>query len=138
MAIAGEKVSRKWKAKLENSIGMGIAEFSRGLAKQILAVERQELDIEKAIATMLDSDHYARYRKVFDLYGIEGRTAAVLLSCVHPIDRFLDENGREIIERIDGSKRYRSLSAFKLTLGIGKVQYQSGGECRWKAGSSSD
>lgn len=41
-----------------------------------------------------------------------------------------------MIEREEGTKRYRSLASFKLPIGLGKVQYQSGGQLFWKAGGS--
>jgi transposase len=137
-ALTGEKVSKKWRKEFEDSIGEGIGSFTQGLAKQLLLIDQQELLIEQAIASELEKECYQRYLVAFDKFGINGKAAAAIIAQAFPIERFLNERGRPIVERVAGSKRHRSLSSFKLSLGIGRVQYQSGGELRWKAGGSSD
>ncbi|NJR40809.1 MAG: hypothetical protein HC781_20690 [Leptolyngbyaceae cyanobacterium CSU_1_4] len=92
---------------------------------------------EATIEDNLNQEKYQHYMEVLSTWGIKNETAAAFISHAYPIERFLDPHGKPIIERIDGSKRYRSLAAYKLSMGIGRVQYQSGGELKWKAGGSS-
>lgn len=134
-AISGERVTPSNAAILERSIGTGIGSFSAGLARVLLELDQQEISIESQISRIYEAPKYEKYRQCFESWGIHGRTAACLLAHVYPIERFLDK-GREIIEREDGTKRYRSLASFKLSIGLGKVQYQSGGQLYWKAGGS--
>lgn len=134
-AISGERVTPTNAAVLEQSIGTGISSFSAGLARVLLELDQQEILVETQIDRLLNAPKYHRYRECFDSWGIHGRTAAALLAHIYPIERFLVD-GREVIEREDGTKRYRSLASFKLSIGCGKVQYQSGGQLHWKAGGS--
>jgi hypothetical protein len=135
-AIEG-KPSKYWEKVLAGSIGTGIGEFSRGLATQLIAIERQEYALEMQLNQVMSDEVYQPYLKVFEDYKISGRTAAVLLGAIFPIERFL-ENGKPIVDRLDGVKRYRSLASFKLTLGMGMVQVQSGEYEKWQAGGRAD
>lgn len=137
-AIAGTKVSQKWQKEMSRSIGTGISAFSQGLARQLILLDEQERHIERSLTNEMEQPQYQPYLETFSRYVIHGRIAAALLSQIYPIERFLNEDGHPIVERIDGRKYYRSLSSFKLTVGMGKVQYQSGGEIRWKAGGSAE
>lgn len=139
--IAEEKPSVKWQKELDNSIGIGVSEFSRGLARQICEIERQEFQIEEKVAKELEAEKYAPYLKVFEDYAFGARVTAIVLSEIYPFERFL-KDGRQINEYIDttNSRRRcnRSLAAFKLSCGLGMVQYQSGDSQGWKAGGNSD
>ncbi|PSB20540.1 hypothetical protein C7B65_06445 [Phormidesmis priestleyi ULC007] len=130
--------SAKWEKILSTSIGTGISSFSQGLAHQLILVEEREFLIEQEIAQEMERDEFQPYLQVFDRYAIGDRTSAALLGVIYPISQFLGADGKPIIERIEGSKRYRSLASFKLALGVGMVQYQSGGTQGEKAGGRSD
>lgn len=101
----------------------------------LLELDEQELTIELQIDLIYQQKKYQIYRECFESWQITGRTAAALLAHVYPIERFLKDS-REVIEREEGTKRYRSLASFKLAIGLGKVQCQSGGQLFWKAGDS--
>jgi hypothetical protein len=139
--IAGEKPSAKWQTELDASIGIGITPFSRGLARQICEIERQEYEVEQRVAAELQQDKYAPYLKVFEDYAFGARTSAALLSEIYPFERFL-KDGKPINDYCNtaNSRRRcnRSLGAFKLSCGLGMVQYQSGDSQGWKAGGNSD
>lgn len=138
-AIAGD-VSGKWQREIDRSIGTGISMFSRSLAERLIDIERQEYEIEVAIDRELNRPEFAPYLKVFKRYGIAERTSAALLSAIYPFSQFLGKDGKQIIDRVGekGSKRYRSLSSFKLAIGIGMVWYQSGDSEGWRPGGRSD
>jgi transposase len=134
LAISGEKVSAKWDKEISRSIGLGIGSFSQGLARQLLDLLEQEEALERQMIAELGRPQYKNYVEVMERMDITHRTQAALLSHIYPIEKFLDKNGKPIIERNGHCKYYRSLAAFKLAVGMGRVQYQSGGELRWKNG----
>lgn len=136
-AIAGNDDKQKWRRIITHTVGTGIGEFSRGLARQLIAIEEQEYSIEVALDRLISDDCYQPYLEVFQRYEICDRTAAILLGAIYPFERFL-ENGKPVIDRIDGVKRYRSLASFKLALGVGMVQVQSGEYETWQAGGRAD
>lgn len=137
MAIAGRDCSTYWHNLIHSTIGTGIGSFSRGLAEQLIAIEHQELAIEQQLEQLMTLECYQPYLRVFEHYEIRERTASVLLGAIYPFERFL-ENGKPVIDRVNGVKRYRSLASFKLALGIGMVQVQSGEFEKWQAGGRSD
>lgn len=137
-AVAGESTPRRnWQKILDESIGTGIGSLSRGLARQLIAIEELEIELEREAALELERPQYQPYLEILERYDIGGRTAAAILSVIFPFEQFL-HNGKPIVERIDGTKRYRSLASFKLALGLGMVQYQSGGIQKWKPGGRAD
>ena len=141
--LAQEKSTAKWEKEQLTSIGIGISEFSRGLARQLCEIERQEHLIEIAIKEELDKPQYAPYLKVFDWYAFGARTSAAMLSEIYPLERFLDDRGRQINEYLETEtgkrgRRNRSLGAFKLSCGLGLTYYQSGDSQGWKAGGNAD
>lgn len=136
--IAGEGARRQklWQAELERSVGAGISTFSKGLAHLLCELEREEYAIEVELNEAMSDPLFIPYLKVLEQYSITKRTAAALLSQIYPMGKFLLPDGRQNIDHINGSKRNRSLGAFKLSLGIGLVQHQSGNLTTWKAGGS--
>lgn len=143
--LSGEPTQGRGKTiydrKRKESIGLGISEFSQGLARSLCQLERLEYQIEEAIICEWQQAEYDRYHAVFDSWNIGPRTKAALLSRIYPIEKFLDSNGRPRTEYVIGengkrSKRHRSLAAFKLSLGMGMVQSQSGQSLSWKPGGA--
>jgi hypothetical protein len=140
--VSGEHASAKWQKEYADSVGVGISAFSRGLAAQICAIERQEFGIEQEIAQELERTEYAPYLKIFEDYAFGERTATALLSAIYPLEQFL-KDGRKINEYIESAsgtrgRRDRSLGAFKLRCGLGMTYYQSGDSQGWKASGSAD
>lgn len=137
--IAGipSKQQRKWEEELERSIGSGISPFSRSLATLICQLETEEYGVELELDRCLQGSQFEPYLKVFKEYDIANRTTAALLSRIYPLDKFMNDEGRQIIERLENnSKRNRSLAAFKLSLGMGMIQHQSGDSLVWKPGGA--
>jgi hypothetical protein len=136
--VADEGFTAKWKGEYKRSVGIGLSTFTRGLARQLCEIERQEYAIEKEIQTELGLPEYQPYLEVFQRYAIGNRTAAALLSSIYPIEQFLDGNRQiseySVSENGKRSRKNRSLGAFKLACGLGTVYYQSGDSKGWKPG----
>lgn len=121
------------------SIGNGISNFSRGLAIQICGLERMEIKVEEEIEPILKEEKYLSYIKVFNELDFNKKMQACILSRVYPIEKFLSEEKKvkqDHVRTASGkrSRRNRSKAAFKLSLGCGMVEYQSGDKTVWKAG----
>lgn len=117
--------------QLADTVGSGVSDLTRLLACQVCDFERFQYEIECQIQRLLESKEFAPYHQIFDVYGFGPLTSAVVLSRIFPIERYLSADNRPIIERVPGrygqrSKRYVSLGAFKLSLGMGTVIAQSG------------
>jgi transposase len=131
--IAGEETrySKNKKEIHAATIGRGISETSQKLAKFICELDRLEVEIETELEAELSQ--MGAYRKVFEDWGITPRTQVTILSAIHPIEQFLDSNGKVIVERVFSekssrgqTKRNRSLKAFKRAIACGKIRIQSG------------
>lgn len=83
---------------------------------------------------MLAEDYLEPYNQVLDRFLANQALRAQLIPCIYPFDRFL-EDGKRIIEYVP-TKRDRSEGAFKLSCGMGRVQFQSGDSQKWRAGGS--
>lgn len=135
--------TEKWRKESQRSIGTGISSFSQGLARQLCELEVQEYQLELALVEELKKACYAPYLKVFEQYEIRDRTAVALLSVIFPIQKFLQPNGKPIIEKVTTrngktATRNRSLAAFKLSCGVGMVWHQSGSFEGWVPGGRAD
>ena len=146
--IAGEELtdrySRKRKDLLSNSIGTGISEHTRALARQLCEFERMEYALEMQIEAEINKPEFERYHVIFDLFEIPPRIRTALLSRIYPFEDFL-RDGRPFKEYVRGeyskrpsgkTKRDRSEGEFKLCLGMGKERRQSGNTETWKAGGA--
>lgn len=120
---------------IDSSIGEGIKPYSQSLAEQCCEIQSEAAALELLIEDAIARPEYGSYTPIFERFKLPVILQATLLSIIYPFDRFLDGNGRRIIEYIP-TKRDRSEGAFKLSCGMGKVQYQSGGVEYWKAGGS--
>jgi transposase len=146
--LAGESVRGphyiKRESALANTIGSGLSNHSRELAKHLIGFEEMELQLEEQIKAELQKSEYTRYVEVFDRFLIPPTIRAAILGRIYPFEDFLVD-GKPFKEYIRGSqsrrrsgmtKRDRSEGEFKLSLGMGKVLSQSGGTTSWKAGGA--
>jgi hypothetical protein len=140
--LAGEEIREKERKKYQQekaeSIGTGVSGFSSGLAAQICALERMEARIEEEIMPLLALEQYEPYKAAFAQLQFGPRLQTCILGNVYPFEKFL-KNGRVHREHVRTSKgkrsrRNRSKAAFKLSIGCGMVEYQSGDKVVWKAG----
>lgn len=130
--IAGQPVrgEAKRRAELRQTIGSGLSDLTRLYARHLCELERTQYEIEQQISALLECSEFAAYNAVFDSFDFGAMTRAVLLSRIFPVERFLGDDGRPVIEHVrtdnGRSKRYVSLGSFKLSLGMGTVFKQSG------------
>ncbi|MEM7796104.1 MAG: transposase [Cyanobacteria bacterium P01_C01_bin.118] len=146
IAEEGEDRAPYWKqrqARIENTIGRGLSQHSKELAKELCNFHRMEYSLECQIAELVSNEKFAQYQSIFDQFCLPPKTRAAILGAIYPFESFLNEHAGQIIEYIPGdfskrkdklTKRNRSEASFKLALGIGKVQVQSGKKLEWKAG----
>ncbi|WP_055077223.1 hypothetical protein [Pseudanabaena sp. 'Roaring Creek'] len=144
--LAGKKISTQSRNKinklLANSIGTGISDFTKQHAQRICDIQDQEVQIERQLTKAIGADMFAPYHKVFDKFGMGQRVRSYLLGTIFPLETYLDQNRKPIVELVRNkkgmgkSKRYRSLAAFKLALGHGLVEDSSGKSEKWIVGGS--
>lgn len=135
--------SDKWKKELQRSIGTGISDFTRYQAGLLCELERMEYQLELAIDQEMKKPEYKPYLDVFKRYGISDRTATAMLSVIYPIEKFLDDDRKPIVEKMESSNgktvtRNRSLGSFKLACGVGMIWHQSGDFSGWVPGGRAD
>lgn len=141
--LAGQQVTARAKREreLSETIGAGISSLTQLYARHVCDLERAQFEIEQQIAALLQCSEFESYSQVFDLYDFGPMTRAAILSRVFPIERFLGENNRPIVQHVytdkSRSKRYVSLGSFKLALGMGTVFKQSGNSTEEKPGGAS-
>ncbi len=141
-AVAGKKTTPKWQTIIDQSIGLGIGQFSREQAAIVCQIQRQQQRIELEASNLMAQPQYQLYTAAMEELGMGPSTKLALLSAIYPIEQFLNE-GKEILEHVETAsgkraRRNRSLARFKLACGLGMISYQSGDTERWKAGGRSD
>ncbi|KGF73358.1 hypothetical protein DO97_21430 [Neosynechococcus sphagnicola sy1] len=143
--ICGEELSKRsytiYSRSLTSTVGSGLSNFSLEHAKRLLNLENQQISIERLLCEHVYSDSFKAYNAVFDRFGFGRRIRGILLSYCYPFESFLNQNGNEIKEKVrsrNGKRgvRYRSLAAFKLSLGYGMVENSSGSAQGWILGGS--
>ncbi len=143
--ICGEEVSKRsqtiYSRSLASTVGSGLSSFSLEHAKRLLNLENQQISIERILFDLVNSEEFQMYNAVFDRFSFGRRVRGMLLSYCYPFESFLNHNGNEIKQKItsrNGKKgvRYRSLAAFKLSLGYGMVEDSSGKSQGWVLGGS--
>ena len=144
--LAGRKIATQSKNRFDKfaaqSIGTGISDFTKDHAERMCVIHEQEVRIEKQLATTIGHEMFAAYNKVFDQFRMGQRVRSYILGTIFPLDTFLDEHQKPIVELVRNkkgkgkSRRYRSLNAFKLALGFGLVEDSSGKSDKWITGGS--
>lgn len=144
--LANKKITTQSKNKFERllatTIGTGISEFTKIHAQRICDIQDQAISIEKKLQAVIDAPEFEKYHKVFDDFGMGQRVRSMILGTIFPLESYLDEHSKPIIDVVRNkkgkgkSKRYRSLNAFKLVLGMGLVEDSSGKTDKWIPGGS--
>ncbi|MDG2989325.1 transposase [Candidatus Synechococcus calcipolaris G9] len=144
--IAGEPAKSKrtetiYTRDLAHSIGMGLSDFTRFQAMQWVEIEKRLNRLDAELVELLKNPDYILYRQAMGPFNFSLRIESILLAHIYPFENFLNADGSEIIEWVKGSKgqrskRNRSQKAFKLFIGIGKVEKSSGESTEWVKGGS--
>lgn len=129
-AIAGEPTP-KWEKELSASTGTGIGVDAAALARILIAIEAEEIAVERAIEAELEKPQYERYRRAAADCGFSLWLTANLIGAVYPFEQFLKDGRRRIVHQHTATNNVRvrkdeSLRAFKLACGMGLVWVQSG------------
>jgi hypothetical protein len=104
-----------------------------------------QYELECELSNLLSKPEFDPYHQVFDRWDMPYRIRVALLSAIYPIEKFLDANRQVIRERKqatteskhESTVRNRSLKAFQLSVGMGRVLYESGQKTTWKMGGPS-
>jgi hypothetical protein len=113
------------------TIGSGLGDHSRMLAKQIFDIDSANIEKEITIERWLAEPRFEKYVAAFEQLKFSSNLQAIWLTRIYPIDRFLDENGRPIKNKRPSKNgklvtHYVSLSRFKAALGAGTEPNTSG------------
>jgi transposase len=130
--LAGCAKSQKYDRAYSNSIGLGLTDTARNHAARLCDLQAEEVIIERRLAIVLSNEKFARYRRIFNEFGMGMRMQAILISQIYPVENFLDEDGKpiEILKLGRKSKkltkRYLSQRRFEKALGLAPNENSSG------------
>jgi hypothetical protein len=143
--LAQEKESKKYDRLLSESVGLGIELATHRHAKRLIDIWDEERDIEAELEALMSDERFKPYKDVFDKWGFGRRVQAILLSQIFPIESFLDENNKPIIEwgkcrtkKDKRIKRHISLRRFTKALGCAPTEKSSGDKKSQKIIGGSD
>lgn len=141
-AIAGS-ATPKWQQEIEASTGAGIGFDASALARILISIEAEEIQIEQAIEAELHKPQYEPYLRAVAECGFSLWLSANLIASVYPFEQFLRDGRRRVVHCYTKEKNVRvrkdeSLRAFKLACGLGLVWAQSGDWEGWTAGGNSE
>jgi transposase len=142
--LAGESVSKRLDKEYRNSMGLGLTEEVRNHAARLCEIHREEIVIEGRMIEAIARPEYAELRTVLTAFGIGNRTAAAIISQVHPFDGYLDVNGAPIVQITKGkkskkpTKKHLSRRRFEKSLGCAPTREASGKKDRKQVIGGSD
>ncbi|MEM9449679.1 MAG: transposase [Cyanobacteria bacterium P01_E01_bin.6] len=139
MAIAGNP-SSKWEAELSSTCGVGLDATAASLARALMAIETEEIEVEQAIIEEIGKSEYSRYLSASETCDMSEWLTVNILSCVYPFEQFLRNGKRVNVHTYTANnkrvRRDESLRSFKLSVGLGLVWAQSGDWSGWTPGGS--
>lgn len=142
--LCTQRKSKRYDRLYLDSVGLGITDTVRLHAERICSLQKEEYAIEQQLELMLSENKFKPYRVVFQRFGFGLRLEAIILSQIYPLQTFLGEDGKPIVEIHTGrnskkpSKRRLSLRRFQKILGLAPVQESSGDKKKSKVGGGSD
>jgi hypothetical protein len=131
--LALEKESKRYDRIYNESVGLGIETSTHRHAKRLIDIWAEEREIEAELEELMADSRFIKYRQVFDKWGFGRRIQAILLSQIFPIESFLDDDGKPIIQwgksrrkKDKRIKRHISLRRFTKALGCAPTERSSG------------
>lgn len=117
--------------EVQGTIGNGLSEYTRTLAKHCWEIWEQCAHIEEECDRILAEPRFAKYIAAFDDIGLNPETRVIWLTRIYPFERFLGDDGRpRVIRRLSRNgkqcKYDQSLAQFKASLGCGTIKNESG------------
>ena len=130
--LCGQRTSKKYDRLYLDSIGLGLADTVTLHAERLCSISNEEFAIECEIKTLLSNPKFLPYRKAFSSFGFGLRLEAMILSQIYPLQKFLGEDGKPIVQFIKSknsskfTKRKLSLRKFQKMLGLAPSKEFSG------------
>jgi hypothetical protein len=142
--LAGRARSAKYDLLAIETCGLGVTDNMRARAAMLIDLWHQKHALEARMIELLDHPQFEREREVMKRYYLPPIAQAVLISQYYPLDNFLGDDGKEIVQlarsRKTGNMAHKqvSLRRFRKALGVAPVREQSGNSPTKtkKAGSS--
>lgn len=127
--VDGKTVKRM--TDVPGTIGCGISDFTRSLARLIYDLESQCLEIESRCEEYMKEERFIPYMQAFDSLMFSQGLRAILLTRLYPFERFLGDDDRPVVvKRLSKQGKMctydLSLGQFKAALGAGMRENKSG------------
>lgn len=137
-----KRTTNKYNKMKQDSIGLGVSDFTRVYASILCDLSNLESQIERELEDLLSRPIFSTYLQVFDKFGFGLRIRSQLICQVYPFEGFL-ENGRPIVRFTPGrngklTKKHLSLRRFKSALGMAPMDQSSGKSKKTIVGGSGD
>jgi transposase len=130
--LCGQRTSKKYDRLYLDSVGLGLTSTVRLHAERLCSISNEEFAIECDINKLLNDSKFLPYRKAFKSFGFGMRLEAMILSQIYPLQKFLGENGKPIVQftksqnSLKATKRKLSLRRFQKMLGLAPSKEYSG------------
>lgn len=130
--FCNQRTSKKYDRLYLDSVGLGITDTVRLHAERLCSISNEEFAIECEISKLLKNSKFLPYRKAFQSFGFGLRLEAIILSQIYPLQKFLGEDGKPIVQFIKSqnssksTKRKLSLRKFQKMLGLAPSKEYSG------------
>ena len=130
--LCNQRTSKKYDRLYLDSVGLGITDTVKLHAERLCSISNEEFAIECEISKLLDDSKFVSYRKAFESFGFGLRLEAIILSQIYPLQKFLGEDGKPIVQFIKSrdskksTKRKLSLRKFQKMLGLAPSKEYSG------------
>ena len=130
--LCGKRSSKRYDRMYLDSVGLGLLDTVRLHAQRLCSISDEEFAIECEIKKLLEDSKFLPYRKAFNSFGFGLRLEAIILSQIYPLQKFLGEDGKPIVQFIKSkgskksTKRKLSLRKFQKLLGLAPSKEYSG------------
>ena len=140
--LAEERKSVKYDSLLNGTVGLGIVQETRRLAKLLHQVSQHELLLDKELRDCLYDVRFNEYRRVMSEFGFGDRIQALLISQIYPLQNYLIDGQPEVVwtrSKLHPEKKTKkrlSERRFVKALGLAPTRENSGDRSQTqKAGS---
>ena len=130
--LCGQRTSKRYDRLYLDSVGLGLTDTVTLHAERLCSISNEEFAIECEIKELLNNPKFILYRKAFNSFGFGLRLEAIILTQIYPLQKFLGEDGRPIVQFIKSrdslksTKRKLSLRKFQKMLGLAPSKEFSG------------
>jgi len=95
--LAGVRKSARYDSLLSGTVGLGLTEETRRLAKLLHQVSHHELLLEKELRECLYDVRFNEYRRVMSEFGFGDRIQALLIAQIYPLQNYLIDGSPEVV-----------------------------------------